>query len=256
VSGSELPAGYAPVRADRVTGFAWLGAASWLRSALAQGETLYDWASHRARDIHAGRGPVHVVDAPVPGPAGAARWVVRHYRRGGAAAPLLGDRYWGGRARPELELAASAHLRAAGVRTPAVVAGAVYREGMEGVLGFYRADLVTEHVPHARTLAATLLQDDADLVGALASTGALARDVAHAGVVHADFNASNVLVDRSGDPWVLDLDRARRLAGPSPRAGHRMVSRLERSLRKLEQAHGRYLTSLQWSALHGALDVP
>jgi hypothetical protein len=62
--------------------------------------TLYDWASHRARDIHAGRGPVHVVDAPVPGPAGAARWVVRHYRRGGAAAPLLGDRYWGGQCAP------------------------------------------------------------------------------------------------------------------------------------------------------------
>jgi hypothetical protein len=104
---------------------------------------------------------------------------------------------------------------------------------MEGVLGFYRADLVTEHVPHARTLAATLLQDDADLVGALASTGGLARDVAHAGVVHADLNASNVL-----------LDEERRPVGARPR------SRAE--ARRAERPCGSTACSRAWSAHYGS----
>jgi 3-deoxy-D-manno-octulosonic acid kinase len=216
-----------------VRAFAWAGAADWLTSVLSRGETLHVWSGRCAADVQSGRGPVHVVEAPVSGPDGAHRWAVRHYHRGGAAAPLLGDRYWGhGRTRPERELEASVYARARGVRTPAVVGGAVYRTGSSGAAGFYRADLVTELVPGARSLTQLLGEGRAATQG-LRRAGALVRALERAGVLHPDLNASNVTLDEAGRAWVVDLDRARRFTPPSARAAEAMLTRLERSIRKL-----------------------
>ena len=245
----RLPAGYDDVSRDGVRAFAWAAAALWLEGVLAESGTLYGWSRHRASDTRFGRGPVRIVDAPLPGPDRTPQWAVRHYRRGGAAARLLGDRYWGvGRSRPERELEASLYARAHGVRTPAVVAGVVYRAGPSGVLGFYRADLVTELVPSARSLAAAL-QADGDALAPLRRAGALVRALSEAGVRHPDLNAGNVVLDGKGDAWVLDLDRAARLARPSPAATHGMLRRLERSLRKGEHERGRPLSTEEWEAL-------
>lgn len=273
MSRAPLLPGYERVRRGGVEAFAWHAVLPWLESVLSEAGsrwTVHAWAARRSSERPdagppGGRAPVHVVAAPAPGPDGRAAWVVRRYRRGGLAAPLLGERYVRlGPPRPERELTASALARARGIRTPAVVAGATYRGGgASGLL--YRAELVTELVPGAASLAAALFGPDAfappDRVRALAQAGRLVRDLAEAGLAHADLNAGNVLVGGAGeDAWVVDLDRCRVLAparepGSVRDTGARaatMLRRLERSLAKLGRATGRPLAATEWTALRAA----
>jgi len=255
VSAGRLPTGYQVVTPPGVEAFAWASATPWLACALRDEVTLHEWAARHASDGHAGRGPVHVVTAVVPGPDESPRWAVRHYRRGGAVARLLGDRYWkAGRTRPARELEASLRARARGVRTPAVIAGAVYRAGFSGVTGFYRADLVTEWVPGARSLADSLLDERRLATTALLRAGGIVRALERAGVMHPDLNAGNIVLDARGDAWVIDLDRCRHLGRPNARAGTAMLRRLERSLRKLDSSSGRSLSSDEWGALHAGFE--
>ncbi len=250
MSARRLPSGYQVVTPPGVEAFAWARAAPWLASALRDEATLHEWAARHASDSRAGRGPVHVVTAVVPGPDESPRWAVRRYRRGGAVAPLLGDRYWmAGRTRPERELEASLHARARGVRTPAVIAGAVYRPGSSALAGFYRADLVTEWVPGARSLADSLLEERESATHALLRAGGVVRALDRAGVMHPDLNAGNIVLDAQGEAWVIDLDRCRHLRRPNARAGVAMLRRLQRSLRKLDSSAGRSLSSDEWGAL-------
>ncbi len=248
---ARLPEGYVSVEAAGARGFAWSAGTTWLESVLRDGGTLADWAGAGALGTRGGgRAPVLVVAAAVSGPDGRARWATRRYRRGGAAAALLGDRYLRGRrTRPEAELRASVAARARGVRTPAVVAGAVYPVGL-----FYRADLVTELVPDAHTLSDSLFGDDAhaDADAALNAAGRLVRSLEEARVEHRDLNAGNIVlrsVSGGMEPWVLDLDRCRVVEVGGPRASGAMRGRLERSLTKLGHRHRRPLARAAWEAL-------
>lgn len=247
-----LPAGYEAVRLAGVEAFVWRSALEWLERLLREGATLHEWASRHAVGSHAGRGSVHVVRAVVGGPDGRVAWAVRRYWRGGAAAALLRDRYWGGEpTRPVRELVASVDARQRGLPTPAVIAGAVYRHGTSGSVGLYRADLVTEVVPDARSLAAVILDGDTPTAESLRRAGALVRSLAKAGLAHADLSAGNVVLDAAGGVWVVDLDRARRSRVGS---GVAMLSRLERSLRKLARSAGVELDTQAWAALRGGLE--
>lgn len=221
-------------------------AATWAEGTLAGGTTLHAWAGGRpdARAL-AGRGRVWDVPAPVSGPDGRERWAVRHYRRGGAMAPLLGDRYPAvGPSRPLRELRASEAARARGIPTPAVMAGAVYPAG-----AFERADLVTELVPGGTDLRAALFdsgvdgaaaRDGPDPEAALEATGRLIRLLERRGVYHPDLNAANVLLTSADgtEAWLLDLDRCQVRDEGAPAPMGPMRSRLRRSLGKLARAAG------------------
>lgn len=185
-----------------------------------------------------GRGEVHVVPAPV----GGGRWAIRHYHRGGAVAPLLGDRYLRlGTPRPDRELAMGRALDAAGVPTPRHIGGAVYRHGV-----WYRGDLVTEYVPDSRDLAAVLFGGASpfDPAAAMRAAGSLVRRLHDGGVVHRDLNLKNILIagperGASGDggsirALILDLDRASVRGRVGERARRRMLDRFWRSARKWE----------------------
>jgi 3-deoxy-D-manno-octulosonic acid kinase len=246
-----IPTGYRRWTGRGVEGFAWESAGDRLARLWCEGPSVYEWAAGqpRAKEL-VGRGPVYAVPAPTPGPDGRERWTVRRYRRGGVASLFLHDRYLGlGVSRPMRELAASQHARAAGIRTPAVVAGAVY-----STPGFYRADLVTELVPDARTLGNEVFharaQSPARSEQALTCAGRLVRGLARAGMLHVDLNAGNVLLDRRDAAWVVDLDRCGIYSGREARLGTSMLRRLERSLRKLSTIHGAALTPSQWECLH------
>jgi len=249
---ARLPDGYGLVTRRGVQGFAWSGALDWLEATLAREGTLEAWAGHgESVELAGGRGVTRVRHAPVPGPDGRARWACRHYRRGGRVASLLGDRYVAvGTKRPLRELFASVAARARGLRTPAVVAGAVYRAGL-----VYRADLVTEEVPDAPSLADWLRTppdrppDEDLLLRAGRAVGALER----ARVVHADASAGNILMARDGPAWIVDLDRAAVLT-PHGRVSLRMRARLERSIRKLCAAHGLEVTTPAWRALRAGYE--
>lgn len=250
-----IPPGYERRTARGATGWAVAAAADWLAEVLASGGTLHSWAA-RQRDAEAlhGRGAVYSVPAPAAGPEGRPRWAVRHYRRGGAIASLLDDRYLrGGRTRPEIETRASVDARARGVPTPAVVAGAWYAAG-----AFYRADLATELIGDARSLADVLFSDPRSEVAlaALAAAGRLAREAGARGLDHPDLNAMNVLVEAGPAPaaYVLDLDRARVHEVPSASSGRAMFERLTRSLRKLGRASGTPLSSEEVDALRAGFE--
>ncbi|HSG08103.1 MAG TPA: lipopolysaccharide kinase InaA family protein [Longimicrobiales bacterium] len=248
-----LPPGYEAVPAQGAWGFALLDAAPWAREVLADPGTLYAWAGgHPQASAMAGRGQVYSVPAPVAGPDGHARWVVRHYFRGGAVARWLDDRYLAvGEPRPLLEARVSSTARARHIPTPAVVAGAVYGDGV-----FYRADLVTELIPESSDLAEVLFGENPlglGAEGALTAAGRLVRSLERTGVLHRDLNAKNIVLQRTPDgprAHLVDLDRcgARQVGVPAPTLP--MRRRLERSLRKFEGRMGHYLPHGAWSALH------
>lgn len=240
------------VRRDLPSGVVWHrpGAAPWIEAALSARATLFGAAeADPARLRLEGRGPAFAVPAPAEG---GGHWLVRHYRRGGAVAGLLGDRYLRlGRPRPVREMEVSEEARRRGVPTPRVIAAAVYEGGP-----FYRGDLVTEFVPDSRDLAGILF----DLQGgdreatepALEETGSLIRRMAAAGVRHADLNAKNILIQRTEEGvrgQVLDLDRCTVRRPPGPVSPRGMRDRLERSLRKWEESSGRPLPPGTWTAL-------
>lgn len=263
----DLPGGRARVRPE---------AEEWVRAALAEGRTLFEEARGNPDRIELrGRGPAYAIPAPVgtraggtagragdPGtrntPAGRGgrpvRWLVRHYRRGGAVASLLGDRYLRlGTPRPFRELAASEEVRARGVETPRVMAATVYPAG-----AFYRGDLVTEFVEGARDLAEILFSDDEEPSRrrrAAAAAGALVGDLAEAGVHHRDLNAKNVLLVGEGEALralVLDLDRCRLAAAGTAAPRGSMLERLLRSLGSFEADTGRDVRREEREALVAA----
>jgi 3-deoxy-D-manno-octulosonic acid kinase len=195
------------------------------------GEALFDpeyWRS-RAELIPAdrGRGAAWFV-----GPS-AQRWVLRHYRRGGAVARISGDGYaWAGEQRvrsfAEYRLLALLHQR--GLPVPAPV-GARYRRGAFT----YRCDLITQRIEAARPMSALLL------AGALSEAnwraiGAAVGSLHRAGADHPDLNAHNVLVGSDGAIRVIDFDRGRlRKPGGArqPAWPGRNLERLRRSLAKI-----------------------
>jgi 3-deoxy-D-manno-octulosonic acid kinase len=248
---AELPAGYLPLEAAGARGFVLAPGAAWLESVLREYGTLRAWADRSAASsLEGGRGVARVVAAAVSGPDGRTQWVCRAYRRGGLVAPLLRDRYFAlAERRPFAELRASAVARARGVRTPAVMAGAVYPTGP-----FYRADLASECIPGVRSLADVLFARSMSPPRAelLHAAGRLVGSLERARVEHRDLNATNLLVPLepfTSDLWVVDLDRCRVHPPEASPPVPAMRRRLERSLAKLGSRHARALSSPEWAAL-------
>lgn len=240
IAGSD-PTGFRRLRVGPARVLALPVAEAWAREAIQASGTLHAWAAARPGTSFSGRGKVHAFDAQAEGPDRRRRWAVRHYNRGGALAAHLGDRYLRvGRSRPERELRAAAVARARGVRTPAVIAGAVYPAGI-----YYRCDLVTEVVPGAKTLADTAHATDGTRawLDAMAAAGRIASDLAEVGIFHVDLNAHNILFEE-GDAsraWVIDLDRARVRSRPDSDSAERMLARLTRSVVKVGTPTGESL---------------
>lgn len=154
--------------------------------------------------------------------------VLRHYRRGGMVATLMGDRYlWTGadRTRSFAEFRLLQVMARLELPAPQVVAARYQRVGFH-----YRADLITRRIPDAQTLAECLAGGrlDAELAQ---EVGALVARFHRAGVWHPDLNAHNVLVAQAA-LYLIDFDRGRMR---TPGQGWRMANlqRLRRSLVKL-----------------------
>jgi len=172
-----------------------------------------------------GRGGVSVVRTPE------GECVLRHYRRGGMVARLMGDRYlWTGadRTRSFREFRLLQIMQRLHLPVPRAVAARYRRGGL-----YYRADLIMQRIADVHTLAESLAAGQLD--GELAQeVGALVARFHRAGIWHADLNAHNVLIAPSG-LYLVDFDRGRMR---SAAAGWRMANlqRLRRSLFKLGAA--------------------
>lgn len=167
-----------------------------------------------------GRGQALQLDTPA-GPA-----VLRRYLRGGMVARVSHDRYFFtgySRSRAFIEWSALSRLLEQGLPVPRPLMASCERRGP-----YYRAGILTELIPGARSLAdaaGVLGEDDWHRLGAM-----LQRFFA-AGMVHADLNAHNILLDAAGRWYLIDFDRARVLDRPA--RPDRMLQRLFRSFDKL-----------------------
>ncbi|MCA9773242.1 MAG: phosphotransferase [Myxococcales bacterium] len=173
--------------------------------------------------VAAGRGAIHALTV-----GRECRLLVRHYRRGGVLAPLLGDRYLGGGTpRPVAELLATEFARAHDVAVP-TIAGALVRPA--GPFA-YRGDLFVVEEPGSVDLLGFLRRepDPARRRAVLRRTGAEIRRMHDAGLDHRDLNVKNVLVRRDGAIMILDFDRARVFDRLSDPARARALTRLLRS---------------------------
>jgi 3-deoxy-D-manno-octulosonic acid kinase len=114
----------------------------------------------------------------------------------------------------------------------------------------YRADIITERLADARTLAQLLEQQALD-TSAWRHIGQTIASFHTAGVHHADMNANNIML--VGDAvYVLDFDRGRiRERGPWERD---VIARLKRSLVKLQARNpSMHFSERDWKALISGL---
>jgi 3-deoxy-D-manno-octulosonic acid kinase len=183
-------------------------------------------AQDRATAAPGGRGGIVFAHTPH------GDWALRHYRRGGLVAHVMGDRYlWNGgeRTRSFAEFHLLHGLVARGFDVSRPVAARYRRLGAH-----YRADLITQFIPDAHTLTwqsqhGGISAETAGRVGQ-----AIARLHA-ASVYHADLNAHNVLID-AHKIWLIDFDRGElRVLQDAWRMAN--LSRLKRSLIKIGSAH-------------------
>ena len=190
-------------------------------------ETLFSaehWARRGAlRQAAGGRGKTLIVTAP------GGEWVIRHYRRGGLPARLNRDRYvWTGleRSRPWREWQLLADLYKGGLPVPQPVAARVRVAGP-----FYRGDLITRCIPDTHSLF-HLVKESGETAVPWESVGVCIRRFHAAGVLHADLNGHNVLLDKQGGVFLIDFDRGQRRAS----GGHWQASNLRRLRHSLHKA--------------------
>ncbi len=157
--------------------------------------------------------------------------VLRHYRRGGLIQNLLSDRYIrlnleNSRSWREWELLASMYTN--GLPVPCPVAAQVE----VGTL-LYSADLITERIPGAHSLA-EILQRGPLPPETWRDIGATIAWFHNRGIWHSDLNAENILLDERSRVYLLDFDRGK--TGVTEFRKRRNLDRLLRSLRKFQHA--------------------
>ena len=216
-----------------------------LRRALALAPSLHAWAaSTPGGTAFQGRATAWGVQLP----GSSLDVVVRHAQRGGLLAALRGDRYvWPGRA--PWELATALKLEALGVRTPDVVAYALYPAGR----GFCRCDVLTRRLPAGAAFPEAWKHGSPEAhEELLVAVAAMLRDLRAAGAKHPDLNAKNLYVARVGErwqAWVLDVDRVRFLTPSESWVGAPNLARLVRSLRKLRDRDGLAISDVELARL-------
>jgi 3-deoxy-D-manno-octulosonic acid kinase len=177
-------------------------------------------------------------------------WILRHYRRGGLAAHVSRDLYvWTGAnaTRSFREWRLLAELQRQGLPVPAPIGAFYERHGAT-----YRADIITERLQDARTLASAIEAQPIDAT-AWQRIGRTIRRFHAAGVHHADLNAHNIML--VGDEvYLLDFDRGRIRARGAWEAD--VVARLKRSLGKVKtQRPNAHFTDADWQTLVDAMKV-
>lgn len=186
----------------------------------------------------AGRKPLFEMEC------GGERFVMRRFHHGGLLRWITRERFLHPE-RPFAELIASDALRKSGVPTPRVVAA---RARIFTGIG-WGLDVITRRVADTQDLGAVLdaigdgevsLVDRFALARAL---GTLVRRLHRVGLLHADLQVKNVLVQwaegesgREAVLWVLDLDGSFFVENPTRAERRRNLRRLYRSARRREAA--------------------
>jgi len=164
--------------------------------------------------------------------------VIRPARRGGLIGRINSELYLRGgaeRSRTYREYKLLEWMSAQNLPVPKPVAARYAPCGP-----WYRADLITQLIPNARTLA-DILHDRALPAQVWSDIGAVIRRMHALGVDHTDLNCRNILLDADMQVWLIDFDKCRRR--PDGRWQCRNIARLKRSFEKEAIQH----PQVQWS---------
>ncbi|MEE4216661.1 MAG: 3-deoxy-D-manno-octulosonic acid kinase [Xanthomonadales bacterium] len=178
--------------------------------------------------------------------------VLREYLRGGVPGRFNRDRYlftgWQ-RSRPVAEFGILAELSAAGLPVPQPLAAITQRHGP-----FYTGSLLTHRIMDSLPVA-DLVAGRSDAPGFWKAIGACVRRFHEHGVIHADLNARNILVDAQERVYLIDFDRARIEPGQTA-ACSRNMKRLRRSFEKVWPVPLRDRLDPCWDQLWRAYENP
>jgi 3-deoxy-D-manno-octulosonic acid kinase len=162
---------------------------------------------------------------------------LRHYRRGGLFGKLVSDNYlfssWE-KTRSFQEFNLLKHLQREGVNVPKPIAARAVKTGLT-----YRADILSELVPHASDLVDILMVRELSEQEYL-TIGKQIRAMHDAGVNHTDLNIHNLLLDDKGLVWIIDFDKCALGATETTKQAN-----LERLLRSFEKE--RIKRSIRWN---------
>lgn len=177
------------------------------------------------------------------------RWVLRHYYRGGLIGKFNKDRFWqvpAAQSRAMAEFMLLQQMRQQGLPVPRPVAALYSARGLG-----YQADILLELVEGSQDLAKLLL--DKPLTPAQwQQIGAMIRRFHDAQIYHSDLNCHNILLDPTGQFWLIDFDKCAKRSGDDWKAD--TLARLLRSLTKeagLAQKKGLpwHVADQDWSLL-------
>ena len=98
----------------------------------------------------------------------------------------------------------------------------------------YRADILIEEIPSAKTFFDALRDDSLDAEAWASLGGTIARFHAN-GIDHTDLNIRNILLDQNSKFWLIDFDKCSRR-----KAGGWSQSNLSRLKRSIEKEHSKY----------------
>ena len=172
--------------------------------------------------------------------------VLKHYYRGGLVASFLKDQYLGfdvENTRSFKEWRLLKKLRDFDLPVPEAVAA----RAVKGP-AYFRADLITEEIEDARTLADVLSAEFLPAATWQQIGACIKRFHAH-DVYHADLNARNILLTAAGQIYLIDFDNSYIRSGTeSWKAAN--LARLHRSLMKFKNNQSKFnFEEDDWSSL-------
>jgi len=179
-----------------------------------------------------GRGKIYILDGNI---------VVRPLVHGGMLRAFTQDRFLIVK-RSIRELKVSSYLISKGIPTPEVLAVRFIRKGI-----FYNICVISVLVPDSIDLMTYLETTRLDSRDVIKKTGELVRDIHGCGVFHSDLHIKNILLDKDLNLWILDLDKARRLAYMPPAVKWLNIKRFFCSCKKWEKK-GRIVLPSGWEA--------
>ncbi|WP_299356923.1 3-deoxy-D-manno-octulosonic acid kinase [uncultured Shimia sp.] len=170
--------------------------------------------------------------------------VLRHFQRGGLVGRVIRDqffRFGAVKSRAFREFDLLCEMRAAGLMVPRPLAA---RYAPSGLL--YRAAIITERIPNAKTLQEILcnIPLQAPTWGAI---GAAIKQMHNHSVFHSDLNCRNIMIDADENVWIIDFDKCE-----TRTPGNWMQGNLDRLLRSLRKTAGQ-VPNLHWNEADWAI---
>jgi len=174
-----------------------------------------------------GRGEVFIRDCEPP-------IITKRYRRGGIIGKLLHHSYLRlPYCQPRMleELRLLEKLNALELPAPNPIAAVAESHG-----AFYSGYLLTEYIPESTTLASLLLKKEL-APATWQKIGKTIRRFHDANVFHADLNATNILLDKHHNIYLIDFDKSKITTEKKEDWKKGNLARLLRSLKKIKRNH-------------------